>query len=170
MTTRHQIVDAAAHFLFGKPLVVNVYRSILVEAMVAAALPDWDWCSADYASYDFRRGDLRLEVKQSALRQTWLGQRLSKPSWDIAPRTGYWTAGSTWVSRPGRNADVYIFALHDTVDETADHREPDQWNFFVVAATNLPPVKRIGLAAVSRLAKPVLYAALAKAIDGQCRK
>lgn len=37
-----KIVSLASQTLFGRPLVTNVYRSVLVEAMVAEALPDWE--------------------------------------------------------------------------------------------------------------------------------
>src|SRR5690606_20400567 len=45
-----QIVESASTAIFGRPLVVNIYRSVLVEAIIANALPDWEWCSTDYAA------------------------------------------------------------------------------------------------------------------------
>ena len=165
MPTPSDIVSAAADAIFGKPLVTNVYRSVLVEAMVASALPGWEWCSSDYASCDFRRGDVRLEVKQSSLLQTWSTGRFARPSWDIAPRTGYWLDGATWVAAPGRNADIYVLALHSVTDDTADHRDPRQWRFFVVLARSLPPAKRIGLAAIERLTDAVTFDGLSSRIE-----
>lgn len=160
MVASGDITAAAAAAIFGKPLITNVYRSVIVEAIVAAALPDWEWCSADYASCDFRRPDgIRLEVKQSALRQSW-GNKLARPGWDIAPRTGYWTDGVNWVAAPGRNADVYVLALHSIADETADHRDPTQWLFYTVAATDLPAQKTIGQTTLNRLAVPVNFGRL----------
>jgi hypothetical protein len=91
VTTVDDIVRKATEVTFNKPLVTNVFRSVLVEAIVAAALSDWDWCSRDYASCDFRHPDsTRLEVKQSAARQTWFAGHASRASWDIRPRAGYW--------------------------------------------------------------------------------
>lgn len=172
MVTATDIAGAAASVIFGKPLVTNVYRSVVVEAIVAAALPDWEWCSADYASCDFRRSDgIRLEVKQSALRQSW-GNKLARPGWDIAPRTGYWTEGINWVAVPGRNADIYVLALHGVTDETADHRDPAQWLFYVVASADLPAQKTIGHSSLERLAVPVSFEDLAKevaSVAGGCR-
>lgn len=151
---------------------MNVYRSVVVEAIVATALPDWEWCSADYASCDFRRNDgIRLEVKQSALRQSW-GSKLARPGWDIAPRTGYWNEGINWVAAPGRNADIYILALHAVTDEAADHRNPAQWAFYVVAAVDLPAQKSIGHSSLERLAVPVLFEGLGNevaTVAGRCR-
>jgi hypothetical protein len=46
-----RIVATAASAIFDKALVTNVFRSMLVEAIVNEALrPDWYWCGADYAS------------------------------------------------------------------------------------------------------------------------
>lgn len=65
-----KVCDAA----FGKPLVTNVLRGQIVEAMVAIVLePDWQWCGADYAPCDFERPDgWRLEV--SSLRHVTPGR------------------------------------------------------------------------------------------------
>jgi hypothetical protein len=145
----------ASEAIFGKPLVTNVYRSVIVEAIVAAALPTWKWCSSDYAGHDFERGSIKLEVKQSALLQTWSKSRLSKASWDIAPRTGFWVDGDTWVPSPGRNAHMYVLSLHTIADENADHRDPLQWQFYVIASRNLPDVKTIGVRAAEKLIAPV---------------
>ena len=111
--SKRSVVKKASAFAFGRPLVMNVLRSIIVEAIVSEALSDWEWCAHDYASYDFRHGDgTRLEVKQSAARQTWSVGRHSRASWDIRPRTGYWNDGIEWVAQPGRNADIYVLAHH----------------------------------------------------------
>jgi len=100
--TSASVVAAAAKAAFGKPLVTNVYRSIIVDAMVAAALGEaWKWCSADYAGWDIESPTgTRLEVKQSAARQSWLPSSAGyrPPSFDIAERTGRWRDGSTWIA------------------------------------------------------------------------
>jgi hypothetical protein len=113
---------------FGKPLVTNVLRGHVVEAIVAMALePDWSWCSEDYSSWDFERADgLRLEVKQSAARQSWAtSDKPSACSFDIAQRKGRWE-GQKWVDEPGRAAHIYIFAHHPIAGIDADHRDPAQ--------------------------------------------
>ena len=75
-----EVVAKAADAAFGKPLVTNVLRAQLVEAMIALVLvPEWHWCGADYAPCDFERADdLRLEVKQSAARQSWSTDKPSR--------------------------------------------------------------------------------------------
>ncbi|HVW55187.1 MAG TPA: hypothetical protein VHC00_05875 [Rhizobiaceae bacterium] len=165
MTTSAEIVSAASAAIFGRPLVTNIYRSVIVEAIVATALPEWEWCSSDYAPYDFTRNNIRLEVKQSAIRQTWSTARFSRPSWDIAPKTGYWLNGITWVPAPGRNADLYVLALHSITDERADHRDPSQWLFYVAPAACLPETKRIGLRAVEKLASAVSVQQLSTRVE-----
>jgi hypothetical protein len=163
-----EVVSRACHAAFGRPLVTNILRSMLVEAMIDASLPsEWTWCSADYAGWDFQHTNgLKLEVKQSAARQTWATQAIvaSKCAWDIAPRTGYYI-GAEWVSAPGRNADLYVLAHHPVVNDRADHRDPQQWRFFVLRTIDLPHVKQISLAAVRRLSSPVSFDDLPNSVE-----
>jgi len=118
---------------FGKPLVTNVLRGHVVEAIVAMALePEWVWRAGDYSSFDFERSDgKRLEVKQSAARQSWAPPAHGKinPSFDIRERSGRWE-GPLFVAEPGRAAHIYVFAFQPNVSEIADHRDPAQWEFY----------------------------------------
>lgn len=145
-------VAAAA---FGRPLITNVHRGMVAEAIVAAALePEWRWCSEDYSSWDFERADgAKLEVKQSAARQSWAAAdaKPSACSFDIANRTGRWENGVEWIAEPGRSADTYVFAHHPVADATADHRDPAQWRFYVVATQQLPNIRRLSLARLKSL-------------------
>ncbi|KKB08814.1 hypothetical protein [Devosia chinhatensis] len=162
--TRDEVIASAATAIFGKPLVTNVYRSVIVEAIIAGALTDWTWCSADYAEHDFINADgMRLEVKQSAMKQTWVTKGEPKPSWDIAPRKQVWR-DDRWVDAPGRNADIYVLALHAVINDTADHREPSQWSFFVIPAYRLPASKRLSLPAAKLLVEPVAIDELPRAV------
>ena len=155
-----RVSDAA----FGNRLITNVLRGHVAEAIVALALePEWTWCSADYAAWDFQRADgVRLEVKQSSVAQSWAANpaTLVRPAFDIGARTGRWD-GAVWIGEPGRQADLYLFCLHERRDGAADHRDPDQWQFFVVPTRALPAIKRIGIAPVRRLAEPVGFPDLA---------
>lgn len=157
----------AGQSAFGRPLVQNNLRAVIVEAMVDLALPnDWRWCSADWAAWDFEHTDgTRLEVKQSAARQTWAapgnpGQR----RFDVAPRQGRWE-GSAWIEEPGRHAHLYLFADHPIADDTADHRDPAQWVFYPVAAADLPAARTLSLSRVGLLTKPCCYAELEAALE-----
>jgi hypothetical protein len=143
--------------LLGRPLVSNAFRGTLLEAIIAEALePDWRWCADGWGSFDFEGPNgVGLEVKQSATRQGWHDDS-SKPCrarFDIAERTGFWDDKSKWVKSPGRAAAIYIFAHHPIFDPTlADHREPLQWDFYVVPAKALPMQKTIALSGVRSLA------------------
>jgi hypothetical protein len=165
------IVQKASHSAFGKPLVTNILRAMLVEAIVDCALsPSWKWCSADYAGWDFEGHDgIRLEVKQSAARQSWtvFNGKPSKSSFDIAPRTGHWV-GADWFPGAGRNAQIYIFAHHPVEDASADHRDPNQWVFYVVPTEGLPAQKTISLLAVQRLVQGTRLSGLKSAVN-ECR-
>ena len=41
--------------------------------------------------------------------------------------------------RWGGHAHLYVFAYHPVADETADHREPTQWEFYLMPTDALPP-------------------------------
>ena len=163
-----EIIASAIQATFGRPLVNNVLRSILSEAIVDAALGnEWEWCSGDWALCDFRHADgTRLEVKQSAARQNWHSET-DKPSaalFDIAPRKLAWD-GKKWVPSTGRNAEIYVFAHHPIVGDKADHRDPAQWVFYVVPTTKLPETARISLAGVRARAEPIGCGDLAAAVE-----
>lgn len=164
--TARDIVQLASERTFDSPLVMNVFRSVLVEAIVSRALPDWRWCSADYAAYDFEHEDkTRLEVKQAACRQTWTPKRPSPPSWDIKPRTGAWLDGATWIPGVRRNADLYVLGLHPIMDDSADHRDPSQWLFYVLPTSCLPDIQRLSLARASKLTEPIRIEQLADKVE-----
>lgn len=154
---------------FGKPIIRNDLRGELVEEIVALALePEWQRCGDDWGHCDLKRASdgLRAQVKQSAALQSW--SRASgpdpRPRYSIASKIGRWE-GAAWVPKPGRNADIFIFAWHGRTDESADHREPDQWQFFIVPEHRLPVQKSIGWAALNRLAQPVAHATLQSAVE-----
>jgi len=159
-----QIIQQIVHDFYDTRIMSNLVRPHYVERMVAAALGDgWRLVSADWAGWDIQGHDgIRLEVKQSAARQTWTGHpslegRSTRGVFDIAPRTGYWTdGGAQWLVSSGRPADVYIFAWHPVEDAAlADHRESAQWQFFVVPEAELPTAqKTISLSTVRRRWEP----------------
>ena len=155
--------------LFGAPILRNSIRGELVEEMVAMALePEWELCAGDWAACDLRqRGSgLRIQVKQSAARQSWHRSDTvpGNPRFSIAEKTGRWEEGDKWIAERGRNADIFIFAWHPHGGASADHRDPEQWLFHVVAEASLPAAKSISLGAIQTLADPVPFAGLAAAV------
>lgn len=161
------IKDAVCHAAFGRPLVTNVWRGLVAEAIIDKALgPEWEWCSQDYAAWDFRRDDGRcLEVKQAAARQSWSApnKKPSRGTFDIRERLGRWD-DTAWIAEQRRWADVYVFAYHPRVDDAADHRDPGQWRFYVVPTGALPKQKTITLTRVALLAGPVPFKELHRAV------
>ena len=167
---------------YDTSVINNVHRAAYVECLVAFTLgTDWSltWSRGwDWAAWDCQHtSGARLEVKQAAARQSWDRETLARrrhPSFDIAPRTGYWTQdGSRWVNCPGRPADLYVFAWHDERRYGhADHRNTNQWLFFVVAEQKLPKNrKRIGLTGLKEIVSPVSpcrIADLKRAVENTC--
>lgn len=160
---------------YDKPLIENSYRGAYVECMIAEALGDaWRPVGGDWGPWDLECPDgARLEVKQSAVLQSW-SQLDKTPSaqsstYDIKPKTGYWPDGVTWVplSVPARLADIYVFAWHPVADRMrADHRDANQWQFFVLPERALPPdQKSISLNPLRRLTAGVAYRRLAEKVS-----
>lgn len=162
-----EIVQLAAERAFGSRLVTNSSRGLIAEAIVATVLcPEWRWCSEDYHRCDFTHpSGAQLEVKQSAASQSWKSKAPTIARWDVGARKGYWES-ETYVARPGRNAEIYVLAWHPIADrEQADHRDPAQWQFFVVQADALPPVRTLSMAGVAALATPVRVGQLASTVS-----
>lgn len=141
---------------FEAPVMQNNLRSMYVEEQVGVLLGDgWRSVGADWAAFDFESVDgVRLEVKQSSAKQTWLQDKPSMASFDIRARVGRYE-GAAWVPSPvpGRAADIYLFAWHGRFDDVGDQRDVRQWDYFVVAAMSLPASqKTIGLSRVRAIA------------------
>ena len=173
----HQLVSQRlVERAYNQPLIGNVERGAYVECMVELALselrPFWS-LTETWAAWDLQQQDTsaRIEVKQSAALQTWSSTAPTKPpKFDIAPRSGYYDdGGSLWVApeTPQRFADVYIMAWHDERNaQIADHRQPDQWQFYVVAEERLPSgQKSISLNPLASLSRACSYAELASEVE-----
>ena len=138
---------------FERPLIENNIRGVFVEYLVAELLGSGWRVSSTWDSWDLHgpRGE-RVEVKSSSYLQSWHSaaaveawRKPPSPSFDIRPRSGRWE-GSNWVKEAGRAADIYIFAMHEELAlSRADHRDLDQWAFYVARASDLPDQKRISL-------------------------
>ena len=118
---------------FDRRIMNNIHRSEYVECLVAAVL-DGEWVLPWLVrEHDWAPGDLehqpsgtKLEIKQSATRQTW-GVTTAPPRYDIAYRTGRYDDIGLWVEQRSRFAGLYVFAWHSLTDITVtDHRDPDQ--------------------------------------------
>jgi hypothetical protein len=153
--------------LFGLPILTNVVRGEVVEEMCLMALePEWQHAGGDYGAWDLEncKTGMRIQVKQSAARQSW-GVSISSPTFSIAHKTGRYE-GAIWIAEPSRNADIFVFGWHPLTGGDADHREVGQWQFFVIPESKLPPQKSIRLSVLERIALPVSWFELKAAIDG----
>ena len=173
-TLHDQVVDHLMERFYGGPLINNVYRGDYVEEMILSALGEQWKPIGGWGGWDLERDDgIRLEVKQSAALQSWhAAASAGKPSpssFDIAPRGGYYTDSTDagrWITVevPVRSADIYVFAWHpEKAPDIADHRRAEQWEFYVVRESELPPkpqdhkTQKIGPSKVKELAAAVTY-------------
>lgn len=156
--TPDEIRQALRKRLFDRRVVQNNFRGELVEEIVASVIhSEWEHCSEDWSSWDFRRKRQLVQVKQAAARQSWDrdGEQTPKrvAAFTIRPNSGYYV-GSKWelLKKPERLAQIYIFAWHDDATASADHFDFARWTFFVVPTTTLneldsdKPKGTIGLA------------------------
>lgn len=153
---------------YGQAIVRNDLRGELVEEIVGAALaPDWRLCGGDWAAFDLEHvtTGLKLQVKQSAAKQTWAAPStgISSPRFSIASKTGRYE-GSLWIDEVSRNAEIFVFAWHGIIDETCDHACSAQWEFFVVTESILPNQKSISLPHIMRLSDSYSFADLKIAV------
>jgi len=165
-----QIVrERLSHRIFGGPILENRFRGLFVEELVGMALePDWSYAGGDWAAYDFisRCQKWKLEVKQSAAKQSWVGKPGSG-RFSIREAIGLWS-GNTWqeFEAPKRPADIYVFGWHALTVPEADHTNPGQWDFFVVESSDLPQgYKSISLKAISKETSPVKLGQLRSRVE-----
>lgn len=165
-----ELIERLAKRLFGSPILTNVVRGEVLEEICAMALePEWSHVGGDYGSCDLihEKSKLRIQVKQSAARQSW-GVSISQPRFSIAHKTGEWV-GPQWIEGRSRNAEMFIFGWHPCVDGTADHRDVSQWEFYVVAETQLPEQKSISLAGVKTIANSCSFEELPETVSEKMR-
>ena len=164
----NEIALRLASRIFDQRLIENQYRSAFIEEMIGPYLAPhgWRYAGGDWNGWDFVRSDnSRLEVKQSAANQTWAQKLPTRGSFDIAARQGSYD-GPRYTKSPGRNAHTYLFAWNPIYGPEADHRNPDQWEFYVVLATLLPDrQKTIVLSKIKLMAVPVRLGQLCEAIQ-----
>jgi hypothetical protein len=145
-TLHQRILSELMRRHYEHPLISNEYRGSYVECMVLLALGDeWQAPSDSWERFDciHTKTGKRIEIKQSAATQSWSDDTKYKPqsnrSFEIKPR------GST---------DIYIYAWHGEEGDNADHRDPDQWQFFVVVEQDLPKQKSISLNPLRKIVDP----------------
>ena len=105
---------------YNRPVMNNVDRGLYVEHLIADALgPDWLPSGSDWAAWDcqHRHGD-RIEIKQSAARQSWDVAPVFPPDlprFDIAPAMSTEICKGIWVKceiDPPNVWSISTFSLH----------------------------------------------------------
>ncbi len=180
--TQRQISDLVmrrvAEHVYDRPLINNVERADYVECLVELIMQSADprWCLTEtWDAWDVEHPDgARVEVKQSSALQSWSGPSSAKteasPRFDISIREWDWLRCSrgeyhNFPSDGRRSADVYVFAWHGEQDRAfADHRTASQWEFLVVAESELPAQRSIGLNPLRKLARLCTYRSLAREV------
>jgi len=117
----------------------NVVRGILAEFLVARALGDASPLRRAWDNFDVTTpAGIRVEVKSSALLQSWRQRRHSRIAFSGLTGRSWSAETSELGSRRELRADVYVFAIH-TLREPAlyDALQLEQWEFRVLSAASL---------------------------------
>ena len=145
---QHSALDRLVARLYGQPIIRNVLRGELVEQFVLDALGDGWIAAGDYEAWDVQSvdGKHRIQVKQSAARQSWaeVDCKPSNARFSIKGSMA-WTEAGGWAGDITRQATLFIFAWHPLVDASADHRDPDQWEFYLIRSDQLPEQNSLSL-------------------------
>jgi hypothetical protein len=159
-----------ARRLFEQPIIHNQFLKEFVKELVLHSLWNYQWRVDDGAAQDWDLEHLDgcfLKVVCSSacqLRPTgFVGAQY--PVFCIGQRPG---AGSDVHQK----ADLYLFAWHPVPQlRRADHRDPQQWQFFLIPVRLLPEKKKtLGLRPVQKTAAhhgagSIRYPALAETIE-----
>jgi hypothetical protein len=122
-------------------LVSNATRGRLAEYIVARALGIDTTTSVrdEWAAYDLiTLSGIRVEVKSAAYVQSWHQDYPSAIAFRTRPTLAWDAATNKRATRPGRHADVYVFALLAHQDKaTIDPLDLSQWRFYVLSTATL---------------------------------
>ena len=153
-------------------LVSNATRGILAEYIVAWAVgASTAGVRDEWAAYDLETpAGIKIEVKSAAYVQSWHQDRPSAIQFSIKKALSWNADTNMFGGTPTRAADVYVFAVLDHRDaDTIDPLDLDQWRFYAVATAILEAQgadrKTLSLSALRKLASPVLFDALAEAVQ-----
>ena len=173
--TLHEKVLSRLVRPYDRPVMNNVRRGEYILCLVAELLGT-DWTPPWTRDYDWAPWNLehvsgaKIEVRQYASLQpedpgtaAWS----KDPAFNISARKGYWTLDGSWIDQFDRPADIYVLAWHPERDRSVvDHREPEQWRFFVIPTSIFRARETvIGLAGLEELTKAIGYESLAGAVQ-----
>ena len=181
-----RITEALTRDVFGQKLIDNNFRGPWTEYMVAEALGDE--CvvvSHSWHAWDLQLGNsedtfparIRIQVKNTARLQTWHrpNGRLTNCQWMLKMRRKPYYFDTYNPNVPcedyGYMCDVFVLCHHPVEDpEIADHRDPNQWEFYVVPVTphhRIFPIKAGRQDQKTSSSYTVVPASLGKGIRGR---
>lgn len=146
----------------------NRNRSALAEFIVAKALGVTNTPETGWESYDIETKDgLKIEVKSSGYIQSWHQKEPTIPTFEIKKKYGWNNKTNDWDYKRDRQADVYVFSVHNEKDpDKANPLNPDQWIFYVVPTSvineKLKDQKTVRISTIETIldAVPIKYDAL----------
>lgn len=117
----------------------NAERGIFAEWLVARALHAANEIRTEWDRYDILTPDgIKVEVKSSGYLQSWTQSKLSKIIFNIAPTFGWNKETNTYDNACKRQADVYIFCVHNCKQrEQANPLDLSQWDFYVMRTAEI---------------------------------
>lgn len=170
----HQQVLRNLTSIFDRPLIENKWRGAYVEFLVAELVgAPWFFAGQDWGGHDLEHPDgTRVEIKQSAARQSWTASdssKVAKPRFGIRAAKGFY-CGADWTDSVSRRAHIYVFAWHPVASAEADHRNERQWEFYVASATRLPDGRAsLGLQPLRAFATKCCSDELRETLEGERR-
>ena len=152
-------------------LVDNRNRGIFAEWLVGQALnalQDED-TRVEWDGVDLRYKNLGIEIKASGRSQTWDPPTATVPRFGIPKNNQVWDSEKGTVvlfDPPERNADIYVFCLHQSIPATKENvANPETWSFWVVAThmidEKLGDQKSLGIPTLNELTDAVTWSGIA---------
>ncbi len=135
----------------------NRNRSAFAEYMVAKALGVSEPPLTSWESYDIKTASgVKVEVKTSGYIQSWKQTKPTIPTFDIKQKQGWAGETNEYDGIKDRQADVYVFCLHNEKDkDKADPLQSDQWIFYVVSTIRINELledqKTVGLSTIEEV-------------------
>lgn len=141
---------------YGSDLVNNALRGNLAEYIVELALGQKDSIQIGWAPYDLSYKGIKIEVKSSAFIQSWFQKDHSKISFNISKTKGWDSKTNEYSDRIARQADIYVFALLDHINQDSiDPMNLEQWTFYVINTETidkrLKDAKSAGISTLERI-------------------
>lgn len=116
-------------------LMDNAERGVFAEYLVACAIGEKEQDRINWNSYDLSsKENITIEVKTSAYLQTWGQDKVSNIQFNIPGTLGYDRENNTYEHEKKRQAQIYVFCVHNAVQQSlVDPLDMSQWDFYVIA-------------------------------------